>query len=293
MYKYHNERSAGRNDRGLCFGMTHSLCQQFISSIPTTYLLNCLLCDARCTSFIAFPQPAMCVETSGAYGCKTTNADAVSRHLRTTLYTDAITISVSLTNKENDSNCDLVLPKMHSHLEQWSRECALDGVNLRADGVNLEDVLDDSDMKQYGTDWIHVPLESGNALVKSILLPYGATDTTDTRRIVHNTLLAVNDAGTAFEPVCRHTLTSVENAHTELTSPVVSAFSKEAIDRFGPAVPLTSSNPLAMALLGRVRWNSPNVLICKEKLFGSNSEKRSDFMNNWADELTVRGYQCV
>jgi hypothetical protein len=194
--------------------------------------------------------------------------------------------SVSL-DDEADDMCTEVLLGMHTreHIEDWHGRVAarMPDKKVLSDWVNrVQDkkVWGPSDAEHFGTDFTPLPCLKGHVRITSPLLPHGSTPMPDrdaVRRTMLPWLVGIQSNHADMEVLEMGTWQDIAMAHVALDAAPRSPSGKPNVYggipyRFPASIPLTVPSPLSQALVGRTRWDMPDVVKERNVVLGKDTE---------------------
>jgi hypothetical protein len=291
MYKHHLRRINGKENYGWLRNMFYSLSQQLMRQDPLYYALYAALRPDKQWRLIAYPYYAKYAVKGDSTQFRHIDLN-VPQMLSTGRGTAMIQGSVSL-DDEDDTNCTMVLPGFQHKLgEWWNRMCSRGQDSGGYVHRISPQMFTQEDAAALGVDWTAVPCRRGEVRVTLPHIPHGANGpSSGTRRTMLPWFVGVQDDLESLEVIEGGSWTDLAQAHRDLTSPTATpsglANRYGAIPyRFPAAVELTGLGALSDALVGRRRWDSPQVLAERDVMLGPDRQAAQRYVNEWRVRAT-------
>jgi hypothetical protein len=301
MYDWHFRSNYGNSGSlGWLRNMYHSGIQQLMRQDPEYYRSYVALRPDHHWRLISYPYYAKYSKQGDSTFFRHIDIN-VEQYLRDGRGGNMIQGSVSLDNETNDM-CTEVLLKMHTRarMEEWRRRVSLRQPDKKAlsdwvSRVQDKNVWGPSDAKHFGTDFTPLPCPKGYARITSPLLPHGSTimpDREAVRRTMLPWLVGIQANHSDMEVLEMGTWQEIAAAHVALDAAPRSPSGKPNVYggipyRFPASIPLTIPSPLSQALVGRTRWDMPDVIDERDIVLGKNTEKYQRWLKDWREKATV------
>jgi hypothetical protein len=209
--------------------------------------------------------------------------------------------TVSLDN-ETDHCCTEILEGMHTKekLQEWydrvkgraTKDKILDAYVNRIDDV----IWNKSDKEHFETDFKPVPCQAGDVRVTSPLLPHGSTTTPEgaIRRTMLPWFVAIQKDHSTMETLEMGTWEDLAEAHRDLKAAPRSPSGKSNMYgsipyRHPVAVQLKIPSALSDALVGRSRWDMPDVVEERKIVLGIDTKAYAKHLKAWRKDA-VKAY---
>lgn len=292
MYLWHLREINGRSNLGWQREQLFSVTQQLMRQDVGYWLAYALLREDRLLWLISYP-----------YYCKNTKAgdNTAFRHIDLNINNMAdgkgisqIQGSLSLTD-EDESNCTIVVPGMHNHIKAWRNRLKYRGGLGEGFIQKITDhTLTSKDLEDFGTAWEKVPCEKFGVRITRPEIPHGSTGPS---KSVRQTMLpwyvGILQDHQSLEVEASGTHEQLSESHRHQTAPPRSpsgyANMYGAIPyKFPAGVQLDGLGPISDALVGRMRWNDPEVQYEVRQLLKMDAGHIQEYLEAWRKNATQR-----
>lgn len=206
--------------------------------------------------------------------------------------------SVSLDDEKPDM-CTEIIPGMHTKekIESWynrvkarhlAGESVLDAYVSR---VQDKKIWSPEDAKHFDTDFTPFPCKAGDIRITSPLLPHGSTAMPKggIRRTMLPWFVGIQDNHIDMETIEMGSWVEIADAHRALTAAPRSPSGKPNVYggipyRFPASMPVHIKSPLSNALIGRTRWDMPDVELERDLVLGSDNTKYKKWLHDWRED---------
>lgn len=278
MYEYHFSPPPGTKPMGWLRIMYHSLIQQAIRQDPAVYALHCAAREDGCWRFISYPYYTKSTsptgEKTGFYHFDLN----VSEFLSTGKSQNVVQSAVTLVHDETPQGCTVLVPGFHQHVrEWWSRH-----PDAPTGGETTNIIHGKTYTKQDELDFgpfIPYPCKAGELRITRPDIPHGSTPVSRTkRRVVFPWLIGIRDDHETLDVDTTETWSELAACHRDMIACRKSTSGRSASAYGRPegkwpgVVVLGSTSCLGDALVGRRRWDDPEVVIERDLLLGDNGD---------------------
>ena len=301
MYDWHLRRDYGHSGSlGWLRDMYHAGIQQLMRQDPEYYRSYVALRPDHHWRLISYPYYAKYSKRGDSTFFRHIDIN-VEQFLRTGRGGNMIQGSVSLDDETKDM-CTEILPGMHTRerMDDWHGRVAarMPHKKVLSDWVSrVQDkkVWGPDDVKHFGTDFTPVPCPRGYVRITSPLIPHGSTTMPDrdaVRRTMLPWLVGIQDNHTDMEVLEMGTWHEIAMAHIALDAAPRSPSGKPNVYggipyRFPASIPLVVPSPLSQALVGRTRWDMPDVVIERDIVLGKDIGKYRLWLQDWRNKATA------
>lgn len=301
MYYWHFRKEYGNSGSlGWLRNMYHSGIQQLMRQDPEYYRSYVALRPDHQWRLVSYPYYAKFSKRGDSTFFRHIDIN-VEQYLKDGRGGNMIQGSVSL-DHETEDMCTEVLARMHTHdsMKDWHQRVAARMPDKRALGDWVSRVQDrkvwgPDDAKHFGTDFRPQPCPMGYARITSSLLPHGSTTMPDrdaVRRTMLPWLVGIQANHTDMEVLEMGTWQEISVAHVALDAAPRSPSGKPNVYggipyRFPASLPLIIPSPLSQALVGRTRWDIPDVMWERDTVLGKDTQKYQSWLKQWRRKATV------
>jgi len=295
MYEHHFHPKGNSGKRlGWLRNMWFSLPQQIIRQDPAYYALMAAARPDKNWRLISYPY----------YTKHTTDGEKIGfSHLDLNIQhfvgkekgANLVQGGVSLMD-ETPGNCTTLVPGFHKHARQWYADLqARKEGNVTGFTTNCKSLYSPVDRAKYG-DLVPVPCKKGDIRITLPEIIHGTTPRADgERQVVLPWFTGIREDLEHLENEDCETWSEIAACHRDMVpcdrSP--SGRSAKAYQRgppFQAAVQLPSSSNIGDALVGRQRWDRPQVLSQLKVLFGPDRGAAMEFVRSTREKLK-EGYE--
>jgi hypothetical protein len=292
MYLHHQREVSGKPNYGWLRTMFHSLIQQVMRQDPVYWMLYVALRPDKNYRLISYPYYAK----YALPGDKTffRHIDIrVSELIAHSRGANMIQGTVSLDDEEY-GQCTQILPEMHKHIEEWWRRVNRRGINVDGFVHRIKDTMfNKDDAKHFNTNWTDVPCPRGAVRITLPHLPHGSHGPAECiRRTMLPWFVGIQEDHEALDTAESGSWSELSAAHRDLgrasATPSGLAVRYGTIPyKFPAAVPLVGLGGVSDALIGRQRWDTPNVMREVRLLLGPDPAKAQEYIFKWRERAVA------
>jgi hypothetical protein len=281
MYDHHFEPHSTRPKMGFLRNMFHSLTQQLVRQDIAWYCLNVALRPSHDWRQISYPYVAKMVTPGETTGFAHTDIN-IDRFIKHGYGANQLTSSVSL-DHETVTDCTQIVPGFHLKVKDWHQ--SLENRNSLPTGVttNATKLYSPEDEATWGS-LVSQVCNPGDVRITRPEVIHGSTPKASIcRRVIYNWLTSIQDDHKTLEMDGQLTWDEVAACHRDMLPPT-RGVAGDAVSfscprsRFAGSVYMTSSSALCDALIGRRRWDDPQVLRERDIVLGDDDQAASDYM---------------
>jgi hypothetical protein len=294
MYEWHFRKESGNSGSlGWLRNMYHSGIQQLLRQDPEYYRLYVALRPDHHWRLMTYPYYAKLSQAGDSTFFRHIDLN-ITQYLIDGRGGAMIQGSVSL-DDETLTMCTEMLLGMHlpGKIQEWYgrvKERIKDKNILDAFVNRIQDkkIWSAEDAAHFGRDFEPVPCKAGDARISSPLLPHGSTSmpAKGIRRTLLPWFVAIQDNHEDMETIEMGTWEEIAAAHRALEAAKRSPSGKPNVYggipyRFPASSPLVLPSPLSAALVGRTRWDMPDVLAERDLVLGNDDAAYRDWLEEW------------
>jgi hypothetical protein len=302
MYNWHYRKDHGHSGSlGWLRAMYHSGAQQLMRMDPEYYRLYVALRPDHQWRLISYPYYAKFAHRGDNTFFRHIDIN-IKRYLEDGRGGNMIQGSLSLDDESQDM-CTELVPGMHRAglSRQWYERVKARGT-IRATrplGAAVNRIEANhwtyNDALHFGADFEPRPCKRGEVRITSPLLPHGSTAMPE-RDCVRRTMLpwfvGIQSNHADMEVVEMGSWAEIALAHISLEAAPASPSGKPNAYggipyRFPASLPLGITSPLSLALVGRTRWDMPDVVKERNLILGDDSEAYVNWLQKWRSAAAV------
>lgn len=292
MYEHHFQPPPGTKPMGWLRIMYHSITQQAIRQDPVLYALHAAAREDGCWRFISYP-----------YYTKSTSPEGektgffhfdlnVNEYLANGKSQHVVQSAVTLVRDETPKGCTMLVPGFHKHIREWWARHP-DG---RKGGETTNIIPGKTYTKEDEWDFgpfVPYPCKAGDLRLTRPDIPHGSTPTsTARRRVVFPWLIGIRDDHETLDVDTTETWSELAACHRDMlackkstSGRSASAYGRPDGRWAGGMVKLGSTSCIGDALIGRRRWDDPDVVAERDLLLG---EGRDEEARVWVAQVRER-----
>lgn len=299
MYDWHYRPRRHAPRVGWAKNMWFSLIQQLVRQDPCYYMFYVFYRPDHLWRLISFPYYAKSTYLGEKTAFRHIDIN-VNDLLNSKRCANAIQGSITVKD-EDQQNCTESLLGMHHHLGTWwkdlkDRECCKDGLIHKV----TSDMWKPADEQKFGLTWKRQICRAGDVRISLPHLPHGSTGpATMNRRTILPWFVGIREDHETLECIESGSWTELSNCHRDFTSPekTPSGWSSAKYGgrlqhAFAATVRLSDLGSASDALVGRGRWDSPNVIQELDILFSADSNLAFQHIEAWRTNVRVRYEQA-
>lgn len=288
MYRHHYRPVPGRPQLGFLRNMFHALIQQVVRQDPVWYALMVACRPDHNIRLISYPYTAKDSLDGDATGFFHVDIN-LKRFIEEAIGTSQLTSSISLDN-ENATSCTIVVPGFDKHLPEWYERLKRRGDVKNGTTTNAKNIYRRQDKKDFGEP-ISVPCAANGLRITLPSVLHGATSTVNIRRrVIYAWFTGIQEDHETLEIPGQLTWSEVAACHRDLEAPLrgvggdIPSHSVPPF-RFPASIHIPSSYPLGDALLGRRKYDDPEVILDIQRLLGPDDAVAADFVTKARQSL--------
>jgi len=298
MYDHHFQPPPGTKPMGWLRIMYHSLTQQAIRQDPAVYALHAAAREDGCWRFISYPYYTKSTSPNGEKTGFFHFDMNVSEFLATGKSRHVVQSAVTLVNDETPHGCTMLVPGFHKHIKEWW-ERHLDAPR-GGETTNLVPgkTYTKKDEWDFGP-FIPYPCKAGELRLTRPDIPHGSTPVSHTkRRVVFPWLIGIRDDHETLDVDTTETWSELAECHRNLVACRKSTSGRSASAYGRPegkwmgAVVLGSTSSVGDALVGRRRWDDPEVVKERNLLFGDSGVEAVRWVEDVRRRIRVEFERC-
>ncbi|KAF8461231.1 hypothetical protein BDZ91DRAFT_380768 [Kalaharituber pfeilii] len=293
MYEHHFRPPPGMNQMGWLRIMYHSLTQQAIRQDPVVYALHCAAREDRCWRFISYP-----------YYTKSTHIDGqktgffhfdlnVSDLLSTGKSAHVVQSAVTLVHDESPHSCTMLVPGFHRHIREWWLRHPEAPRGGETTNIVLGKTYTKADARDFGP-FIPYPCKAGEFRITRPDIPHGSTAVSHSeRRVMFPWLIGIRDNHETLDIENTEKWSDLAACHRDgiacrksTSGRSASAYGRPE-GRWPATVIMGSTSCIGDALVGKRRWDDPEVVWERDLLLGDARGDGGEEARRWVE--TVRG----
>jgi hypothetical protein len=206
--------------------------------------------------------------------------------------TNTLSSSIPL-DPEDDHACTLVVPGFHNHIQEWHQHYIIRGEDSAGTTTNCNTQYSSQDRADFGYPVARPCPAYGLTLTRPEII-HGSPPTSDpTRRVIYTWLTGILPDHLTLEKPGTPNWQEVAACHRDMEAPtrgVGGDTPKHSVPpfRFPASVTLLSSYPLGDALLGRRKWDDPEVLMERNILLGPDDARAKQYVDEKRQKLLAK-----
>jgi hypothetical protein len=271
--------------------MFYSLIQQLLRQDPVWYALMVAARPDNCWRLISYPYTAKYALQGDSTGFLHLDLN-MQEYISSGCGANTLSSSISL-DPEDDQACTLVVPGFHKHIREWHQR----RVHRGDDSAGATTNCNTQGRRQDRAEWGHpVPRPCpayGLRLTRPEII-HGSTRTSDRpRRVIYTWLTGILPDHLALENPRTLDWQQVADCHRGLEAPsrgVGGDIPTHSLPpfRFPASIVLPSSYPLGDALIGRRKWDDPEVLSQRDILLGPDHHLALTFVKQNREKMVKK-----
>jgi len=281
MYRHHYRPVPGRPQMGFLRNMFYSLTQQLIRQDPVLYAWIVAARPDHCWRLITYPYIAK-------YALKGNRTGFLHLDLNIPDYIDfgrggnIISSSISLDGEDHDG-CTLVVPGFHRHIQSWHERRDDRGKHSAATTTDCSSRYRQEHRAIWGPPVAQPCPAFGLRLTRPEIIHGSTTTAPRRRRVIYTWHTGIHPDHLTLENPGNLDWNEVAACHRDLEAPVRGVGGEMPTHsvppfRFPAALLMESSYALGDALLGRRKWNDPEVLLERDILLGADDNKANQYI---------------
>jgi hypothetical protein len=271
MYRHPYRPVPGRPQMGFLRNMFYSLIQQLVRQDPVWYALIVAARPDHNYRLIYYPYIAKDSDQDERTGFL--HLDLNVREFITAGHgANLLSTSLSL-DQEDPDTCTIVVPGFHHHIHLWHQRRIARGQDSAGHTTNCSQQYRSEDRADWGHP-VPSPCPAFGLRITRPEIIHGSTATSShRRRVIFPWYTGIQADHLTLETPGMLNWEQIAACHRDLQAPVKTVNGetpKHSLPpfRFPAAIHLESSYPLGDALIGRRRWDDPEVLIERNILLG-------------------------
>ena len=286
MYFHHQRLVGNKPNYGWLRTMFHALIQQVMRQDPVYWMLYVALRPDHNYRLISYPYYTKYAKPGDQTFFRHIDIN-VSELVRNNRGGYMIQGTVSLDDEE-EGQCTQIIPGLHKHIKDWWKR--VDARDLRTESFVhriTKPMFDKSDADHFKTDWTDVPCRRGTVRITLPHLPHGSHGPTKCiRRTMLPWFVGIQEDHQSLDVAESGSWSELSNAHRDLThaSMTPSGLPNRYATipyKFPAAVSLVGLGGISDALVGRQRWDTPNVLREVRLLLGQDFVQTREYIRQW------------
>ncbi|KAI5789674.1 hypothetical protein DFH27DRAFT_655388 [Peziza echinospora] len=296
MYKHHFHPPPGTKPMGWLRIMYHSLTQQAIRQDPGLYALHAAAREDGCWRMISYPYYTKYTEPNGEKtGFKHFDMNVGNYLGEEGIGRNVVQSAVNVSEyDETGDGCTILVPGFHKHIHKWweKRKGATHTGGETTNIVPGKNWTKEDD-REFGP-FVSYPCKSGETRITRPDIPHGSTPVSkESRKVVFPWYIGIRDDHETLDVPTAETWSELAAHHRDLTACYKSTSGRSASAygrpdyRWPAALKLGSTSCIGDALVGRRRWDDPEVIYERDFLLGGGPEN-DELAREWLGEVRQR-----